>query len=166
MTSIRDAAADTARRFGWRVFPTLDKRPLVGSWPRDASTDVDVFDWSRADGYGIALPPGIIVVDLDVDPQDRSLNTALAQFRGALGPEYDGLPGSLRARTRSGGMHLFYTAPTAGARQKKIASLVDTRVGGLGYVIGAGSPGYEWLCGDPRPALIRPFPWPLEGRLR
>ena len=167
MTSIRDAAADTTRRFGWRVFPTRDKRPLVGSWPRDASVDVDVFDWAGADGYGIALPPGIVVVDIDADATgDR--HPGRDQFFSLLGAHYgaERACNTLTALTRSGGMHMFYSADTKGMRQKKLAPLVDTRVGGLGYVVGAGSPGYKWLVSDPQPALIRPFPWPLEGRLR
>lgn len=166
MTSIRDAAADTARRFGWRVFPTLDKRPLVGSWPRDASTDVDVFDWQNANGYGIALPPGIVVVDIDVDASGDP-TAGMQEFFSSLAPGVSWE--TLCCGTPRGGRHLFYSAHTEGMRQRKIGPHVDTRVGGLGYVVGAGSPGYVWLVSswhNAAQASIRPFPWPLEGRLR
>lgn len=165
MTSIQDAAATTARVFGWRVFPTRDKRPLVGSWPRDASTDVDVFDWSGADGYGIALPPGIVVVDIDVNAKGE-WSEGFRQYEDLLAGQFTREHATLQACTKSGGVHLFYSADTKDMRQKKLAPLVDMRVGGLGYVVGAGSPGYEWATPMPTPGLIRPFPWVLEGRLR
>lgn len=149
---IEAAAARTAAAFGWRVFPTRDKRPLVSSWRRDASTDTDAFDWAEADGYGIALPENVVVLDLDADGGDVS--AAVQEVKAAFGPK---VGATLRSRTRNGGCHLFFRADTEGMRQTKPSKHVDMRVGGLGYVIGPGSVGYEWLV-PPDPAALRPFP--------
>lgn len=148
---VKEAARGTAQTLGWRVFPTRDKKPLVNSWPADAAVDVEAFEWDAADGYGIALPPGVVVVDLDT--QEGDLTTALSELDRALGIEALDTP---RATTRSGGLHLFFSADTEGMRQTKLGSHVDLRVGGKGYVIGAGSPGYEWVA-HPKAVPFRPF---------
>lgn len=146
--SVSQAAAEFVRRFGWPVFPVRDKRPLVRSWKEDASLDVASFDWSAADGYGIALPEGIVVVDLDVD-EHGDVWSAIEEFTSAV--EQDDVR-TLTANTRRGGLHLYFRCPPV--PQAKLGKHVDLRVGGKGYVVGPGSPGYSWATPDPGPDAI------------
>lgn len=166
--SVLDAAL-AAAELGWPVFPTRDKKPLVESWKAQAAeTPAGVFElpWGDADGYGIALPPDVIVVDLDADKATGSLDTAMATLQ-RLAPDLHAAALSADAghsapmpvvRTRSGGLHLYIqTDSTDAVRQTKPGPSVDLRVGGRGYVIGPGSPGYSWLTEPAGPAEL-PFP--------
>jgi hypothetical protein len=149
--SIKEAALRVAAERGWRVFPTFDKRPPPGfTWKERASAspaEIEVQPWEGADGYGIALPANVVVVDLDLDDRgridtayetllDRSPVTALLA-RNALAGQCD----TFAVRTRSGGLHLYFEH-NGPLTQSRPGPCVDLRVGGKGYVIGAGSPGY------------------------
>ncbi|WP_329411585.1 bifunctional DNA primase/polymerase [Streptomyces sp. NBC_00704] len=185
------AALDAAAR-GWHVFPLRPgtKRPSLHGeascpgtgpcasghrkWEQRATTDPDRIRaaWSHGPfNVGIATgPSGLLVVDLDV-PKDKGCSDAPcgAAIFGALCERAGhAVPATYRARTASGGEHLYFTAPT-GARLTNTAgtvgSLVDTRAWG-GYVVAAGSitptGPYEALCGSEAAPLPR---W-LQGILR
>jgi hypothetical protein len=139
-------AAQAAASAGWRVFPTRDKAPLVPAWKETATLQPDELDWSEADGYGIALPPGVVVLDLDTDERG-SLQPAREQAAGVL--NWLDRANMTVVKTRSGGRHVYVRSDTSGMRQTKLDRHVDLRVGGLGYVIGPGSPGYEIVVGGP-----------------
>jgi hypothetical protein len=139
-------AARSAAAMGWRVFPTRDKVPLVPAWKEHATLEPESLDWSQADGYGIALPPGVVVVDLDAD-EAGDLQPARDQFADAV--EWADEKQAVIVRTRGGGRHIYVRADTSGLRQNRLGDNVDLRVGGLGYVIGPGSPGYEIVVGGP-----------------
>ena len=158
------AALDAAER-GWRVFPLRPgtKRPalhgeaacpLTGpcqrghrKWEQRATTDPDRIrvTWSHAPfNVGIATgPSGLVVVDLDM-PKDKGNSDApcgATTFAALCERAGHAVPNTYRARTASGGMHLYFTAPpgvrlanTAG----NLAPLVDTRAWG-GYVVAGGS---------------------------
>ncbi|MFJ2764873.1 bifunctional DNA primase/polymerase [Streptomyces prasinus] len=178
-------AALAAAERGWHVFPLRPgtKRPAlhgekactgtgpcVGGhrkWEQRATTDPDRIRaaWSRAPfNVGIATgPSGLVVVDLDT-PEHKGSSDApcgAATFAALCERAGHPVPDTYRARTASGGQHLYFTAPdgvrlanTAGT----VAASVDTRAWG-GYVVAAGSTtpagGYEALCGAVAVALPR-----------
>jgi hypothetical protein len=150
--SVLDAAL-RAVNLGWRVFPTANKKPLIDEWKANAAdTPQEVLDqpWGEADGYAIALPPGVIVVDLDA--VDGSLSTAVQELWAAdveLHTDFSLVGDIPVVKTRSGGAHLYFRADTENLRQTKLAKHIDLRVGGLGYVVGPGSPGYHGTLPGP-----------------
>ncbi|KQX80747.1 bifunctional DNA primase/polymerase [Streptomyces sp. Root1310] len=185
------AALDAAAR-GWHVFPLRPgtKRPALHGeqscagtgpcagghqkWEQRATTDPYRIRaaWSQAPfNVGIATgPSGLVVVDLDV-PKDKGSSDAPdgAAIFGALCERAGhAVPATYRTRTASGGIHLYFTAPT-GIRLTNTAGtvgeLVDTRAWG-GYVVAAGSltPAgpYEALCGP----VAAPLPGWLQSILQ
>ncbi|MEV5982061.1 bifunctional DNA primase/polymerase [Streptomyces sp. NPDC052114] len=191
-------AALSAAARGWHIFPLRPgtKRPALhgeaacprtGScadghvkWEQRATVDPERIRaaWSRSPfNVGIATgPSGLLVVDLDM-PKDKGSSDApcgattfeaLCERAGQL------IPATYRARTASGGAHLYFTAPT-GIRLANtagsLAPLVDTRAWG-GYVVAAGSttptgpyealgtrevaPLPAWLLRLLQPAPVRP----------
>jgi hypothetical protein len=152
------SAARAAASVGWRVFPTREKAPLIPAWKDNATLHPDSLDWSQADGYGIALPPGVVVLDLDTD-ETGSLQPAREQVADFL--TWLNRFNTVVVKTRNGGRHVYVQTDTTGLRQTKLGRNVDLRVGGLGYVIGPGSPGYRIVVGGPAlPAPISlPFVW-------
>jgi hypothetical protein len=96
---------------GFRVFPynvtTADKRPHIKGWPTKATTDPTTLGdwwprWPQAD-VGWPVPNGTVAIDLDV----KNGNDGIKDFI-----ELDGrCPFDIEtpiARTRSGGLHLFF----------------------------------------------------------
>ncbi|MEV0962525.1 bifunctional DNA primase/polymerase [Streptomyces sp. NPDC049910] len=180
-----NAALDAAAQ-GWRVFPLRpgSKRPALHGeaacpgtgpcagghlkWEQRATTDPGRIraTWSRAPyNVGIATgPSGLVVVDLDM-PKDKSSKGSsdapcgAATFGALCERAGHAVPATYRVRTASGGVHLYFTAPT-GVRLANTAGtvgeLVDTRAWG-GYVVAAGSTTptgpYEALCGPETAAL-------------
>lgn len=154
--SVMKAALEWSARMGWPVFPTSNKIPVVPSgvsWKDYASADaerISGMDWSAADGYGVALPPDWLVIDLDADegsdcPTQRAWNTLRRHLPWAAHCVTEGC--AFMVRTRGGGMHLYFRHDhTLPLRQTSYKPNVDLRVGGKGYVIGPGSPGYEVEC--------------------
>ncbi|HET9758071.1 MAG TPA: bifunctional DNA primase/polymerase [Candidatus Limnocylindrales bacterium] len=115
---------------GYRVFPlTIDKTPLTVNGFRDATTDPGtVGAWWRqrpAALIGVAVPDGTVVVDIDTYKPEYKPDHGLR------------LPPTAMQETRQGGWHMFYRTDGRAARQTtgKVAPAVDTRVGGLGYVV-------------------------------
>ena len=150
------AALDLAAR-GWHVFPLrpLAKVPAVRGWERRATTDPDRIRRCWATGpfnIGVATgPSGLVVVDLDLpkpdDQRPDEWNTpGIADgldVLAALAERHDASVdfATFTARTRRGGMHLYYAAP-AGTELRNTSGtlgwLIDTRAHG-GYVVGPGS---------------------------
>jgi hypothetical protein len=167
---IKATAIAIASDRGWRVFPTFDKRPAPGfRWKDQASArreEIEAQPWEGADGYGIALPEGVVVVDLDLDEHGRldTANKTLSErspitallARNALTGHCD----TFAVRTRSGGLHLYFEHAEP-LTQTSPGSCVDLRVGGRGYVIGPGSPGYQAIG----PFRLLSFPFGLRRPL-
>ncbi|TMR90038.1 bifunctional DNA primase/polymerase [Nonomuraea basaltis] len=147
-----------AAKHGWHVFPLTpgEKCPLKGftNWEREATTDQELIRrcWSRAPyNIGIACGPSrLVVVDLDT-PKTAERPAAWDQpgvNEGAdvlaLICERSGQPlpfDTFTVRTRRGGMHLYFAAPTdrpLGNTARRLGWLIDTRARG-GYVVGPGS---------------------------
>src|SRR5690242_15996796 len=119
------AALHLASR-GWYVFPLRrgSKLPLYNftRWENRATTDPDqIFLWWREGAYNIGVATGksrLIVVDCDTPKADASLPACsdtqsgvdvleeLAAQAGASTPD------TFTVRTPSGGLHLYFKAPT------------------------------------------------------
>jgi hypothetical protein len=177
--ALRDAALGHAGR-GWRVFPLrpADKRPAIRNWETRATADPDRIAraWGAGPfGIGIACgPSGLVVIDLD-QPKP-----------GDVPPLEYGQPGGVRhggdvlallceandqppptdtytVRTGTGGMHLYFTAPTDLALRNtagRLGWLIDTRAAG-GYVVAASST----VAGHSYQVLLDTDPAPLPGWL-
>lgn len=122
---------------GWEVFPLNGKLPIIpkaegGSGFHDATADLDQVRawWERwpAANIGLAVPRGMVV--LDVDPRHGG-EEALA----ALVARHGELPPTLTVITGSGGRHLWFAAFTDHLEQKPLGDGLDSRIGGKGYVL-------------------------------
>ncbi|WP_097866517.1 bifunctional DNA primase/polymerase [Streptomyces sp. rh34] len=187
-TNLLTAALDAAGR-DWHVFPLRprDKRPALHGetactgtgdcstghrkWEQRATTDPDRIRaaWSVGPfNVGIATGPSrLVVVDLDpVKAKDpKGTPDGVTSLQALCERAGQTLPTTYRARTASGGHHLYFTAPPGvrlGNSAGRLGKHIDTRAHG-GYVVGAGSslpngaydvvdptapvPLPEWLCG-------------------
>ena len=127
-----------------------NKIPLTRHGHKDASTDVARFEWSRANGYGIAMGGGLYALDVDAYKEG-----------GVDAPKAWLLERGLRNvatrvhRTVSGGWHLIFALPDEHRDLPSRADIVpglDAR--GAGGWIAFGE-GYE-LYDDSEPALLPP----------
>ncbi len=161
MSHLLDAALDYAAK-GWPVFPVADKKPLVKSWPVEASLDADQVRawWSKWPDAAIGLAAGERsgwwVLDVDVDAGGEVSLSQLEAQHGALPP-------TLTVRTGGGGRH-FYWAMTAPMRNRQaVVKGIDVRATG-GYVVAPPSPhasGFEYEVLDESPLAPAPA-WLLE----
>lgn len=129
------------------------KHPLTEHGKDDATTDLGVIaEWAaRWPGCNWGMRPPVGVVVLDVDPRNGG-DEQLAQLEEKNGA----LPDTLKARTGSGGWHIWltYNGPTRG----KLCTGVDVKTNG-GYLVAPPSlhacgGRYEWI--DQRPAAYAP----------
>lgn len=104
---------------GWHVFPVVpdDKRPCIAGWQTNATTDPTRIKawWAQwpAANIGIATDPsGIVVYDVDIAGGKRGAFSH-AQIANDLTP-------TLRAITRSGGEHWYYTPPPGAVNLRRI----------------------------------------------
>ena len=108
MSAILRAALDYAAR-GWPVVPLEGKVPWVRSWVTAASTDpATIRGWWRSRGdsnVGLVTGPraGFWVLDVDAGRDGLVTLEQLEQEHGRLDTR--------RARTGSGGLHLFFRLP-------------------------------------------------------
>ena len=145
--------ADAAIALGVPVFPCLsNKHPACESGFKDASADPDTIRamFAKPGAALIGMPTGAAsgVVGIDVDTKNGKVG---AQW---LEANRHRLPRTHTVRTGSGGLHFYFRHP--GQRVKnnntgKVATDVDVRGDG-GYLIAAGSPGYQvadhWAAAD------------------
>ncbi|MFI1181331.1 bifunctional DNA primase/polymerase [Streptomyces sp. NPDC020799] len=191
VVSTQHSAALQAASRGWRVFPLVSgaKYPAVRDWEERATTDSERINrcWSSGPyNIGIATGPShLVVIDLDTPktPEDTppadwaepgitdgaDVLAALCERHGRRYPCE-----TYAVRTRSGGTHLYFTAPGGTELHNtrgKLGWKIDTRaVGGL--VVAAGSavegrwytvmhdaapePLPQWLADLLRPAPLPP----------
>lgn len=132
--TLAESAAIYARR-NIAVFPVVSqgKRPLTENGFHAATTDPQVVEsyWRRWPGanIGASIPPGLIVIDIDVrHGGDETLFSLDASDRR--------LPLTLSALT-GGGAHLWYEGEDERVRQGSnvLGPGIDTRLPGRGYVI-------------------------------
>ncbi|MEN8650373.1 bifunctional DNA primase/polymerase [Streptomyces sp. 21So2-11] len=204
-------AALAAAEHGWPVFPLRpgDKRPALHKeascprtgvcagghrkWEQRATTNPARIRtaWERRPfNVGLATgPAGLVVVDLDMPKDKDSADTpcGVTTFKALCERAGQPVPTTFRARTASGGRHLYFTAPATvrlGNSAGKLAPLVDTRAWG-GYVVAPGSvvqgSAYEvldtspvaelpgWLLRllqPPTPVRATPLPFPAVSGSR
>lgn len=139
------ATALALAKRGFRVFPLEpDGRvPAITRWPERATTDpatierwwrCPIMGWEADWGVGVATGGDLVVVDLDV----KNENNGVRAFE-AMALMYGGAPATLRVRTPSGGLHLYFrTEQQFRNSASKIAPGVDIRGEG-GYVVGPGT---------------------------
>lgn len=135
---------------GWLVFPLKPggKTPLVKNWGRAATRDREkISKWWQGKrnaniGVTTGAESGVVVLDVDVkndQPGQRNLTELEAQH---------GRIETLRARTPTGGLHLFFLAPRQEVRNRTgFLPGLDFRGQG-GYVVVApsnvGGKEYRW----------------------
>jgi hypothetical protein len=170
MTTPLEAALGYAAFCG--VFPcTAKKMPIkidglfehgFGSATTDAAVITETWTIYKAADIGLALPRGVLVVDVDAAKGKRGRDDFVRLF--GRPPEEMETPVATTAR---GGWHVYFRLDLSlELAQRPITQSVDTRVGGKGYVI-APSPGNgrHWV----RPLLTTPLmeaPAWLIGRLK
>jgi hypothetical protein len=158
------AALDAAER-GWAVLPLRpgDKRPALHGedvcpgigdcagghrkWEERATIDPDRIRRAWGDlpfNVGIATgPSGLVVVDLDMPKRKSSTDTpnGVTTFTALCERAGHAVPTTRTVRTASGGVHLYFTAPSGirlGNTAGRLGKRVDTRAWG-GYVVAPGS---------------------------
>jgi hypothetical protein len=155
MTSLLRFALDAAGE-GWPVFPLRpgSKRPRPGftAWESRATLDPERITrwWSRhpTDNVAVATgPAGLVVVDIDTAAANEprpvewpNARSGLHVYR-RLAKRHGHVP-TWTVGTASGGLHLYYRAPTKGGPWRNTAGRIgwhiDTRAAG-GYVVSLGS---------------------------
>lgn len=143
------AAAHLYADYGWFVFPTSDKRPLV-RWSEEATRDHSQIDrwWKRWPDAGVAVVTGsrsgVFVLDVDGKEGETSLET--------LERQHGRLPETREARSGRG-RHLYFVPPVGATirnSQGTIGPGLDVRCDG-GYIIAPPSfhaqtrRYYEWV---------------------
>jgi len=149
MTEITDAALKYAK-FGWYVYPTVDKHPIIkGIGPNQATRDAQLIQkWFNAHPEAqISLATGkksnLFVVDLDNKNNVKGTESWIKRFKE--------LPATLTQSTPHNGLHLFFSYPDEllpGTELKctvqKIGPGIDTR-GEKGACVVCPSKGYVFL---------------------
>lgn len=185
-------AALRAAECGEHVFPLRpgDKRPALHGetacqglgecagghrkWEDRATTDPARIRRAWADrpfNIGLATgPSGLVVIDLDMPKPHSSTGTpcGVTTFKALCERAGQAAPTTYRARTPSGGHHLYFTAPPEARLTNsagRLGNLIDTRAHG-GYVVAAGSrtPTGAYTVTDPTPPV--PLPEWLHTLLR
>lgn len=139
-------ALDTLLAIGLPVFPCDHrKRPLTVTGYKAATTDPDLLQqyFAKLSATHVATPTGLTFFVIDIDVKDHSNGLPW------LEENEDALPPTRRHRSRSGGVHLFFTAeqyPRNSASM--IAPGVDVRGAG-GSITIPPSPGYSVLDDSP-----------------
>jgi Protein of unknown function (DUF3987)/Bifunctional DNA primase/polymerase, N-terminal len=171
MTTVLEAALGYAVFCG--VFPcTAKKTPIkieglfehgFASATRDPAVIKEAWTKYRAADIGLALPPGVLVVDVDVVRGKKGRGDFVRLF--GCQPEEMATAVSTTAR---GGWHVYFRfAPSLQLVQTTITSSLDVRIGGLGYVI-APSPGNgrRWIQPLVSTPLLEAPQWLLERLTR
>lgn len=122
---------------GFNVFPLLPgtKRPAVGRWKEEATTDPAKIAAWWADNpnynYGVACGRGLLVVDIDTGPGKNG-------YASLLDLDFDLPADTIHVKTPSGGEHIYLCAEDVANSVGHIAPGIDIRSEG-GYVVGPGS---------------------------
>ncbi len=114
ITDVGKAALEYAER-GWPVFPCSprDKKPLTDHGLKDATLDRRQIStwwikWPKAMiGIATGKPSGLVVLDIDVDPEKGLDGRKSLVEIGLEIPE-----GAMAVKTPRGGKHVWFTART------------------------------------------------------
>jgi len=126
------SAAGRYAASGLPVLPLAGKAPRTRHGFRDATCDpYQVASWWRLwpdAGIGVAIPAGIVVVD--VDPRGGGVATMRA-----LAAAHRGWPATRTCATGGGGFHLWYAADGGASWPGLLGPGVDLKRAGRGYVV-------------------------------
>jgi hypothetical protein len=150
MSELLEQALVYAEKMSWHIHPCMkNKRPYLEDWPHQATNDTDTIKqwwkkWPDASiGCKCGPDSGIWVVDVDLPHGPKTLQ--------ALQETYGNLPETLKQKTGSGGLQIFFNYNGTEIRNSagKIGKGVDVRGSG-GYIIlpPSGHPSgqkYEWM---------------------
>lgn len=148
-----------AARFLWsrghRVIPFLvkaeTKHPLIKKWrPYDVQWSDLEPNIRQTSAFGIVVPPGIIIVDLDCKPNEEYCKfiglDSLIDLSTEHGDDRLAFMDTLTVDTPTGGMHLWYRIPTHIKLKNSASSLgpgIDIRVPDKGLVLMPPSVGHN-----------------------
>jgi hypothetical protein len=169
-------AADLYVRLRWKIFPLKpgSKEPFQGSHGvKDATNDIGtIYAWHARvpnSNIGIACGASTLMV-VDLDPRHGCWQT-LERWK----EEGKHFPQTVRARTRSGGLHLYFRMeqPLPDGWKRKLPGGIDIQVGNK-YVVappsiihpdkvddGQGG-AYRWEQAPIGPHLLEPPQWLLD----
>jgi len=179
MSNVKTAKHWASR--GYRVFPIVKgkKIPLL-PWKINATSDPEVAeamfgdeDFAHYDetgdvvtrsfkdaDVGMIIPEDQCVIDLDVKNGVDGYKAWEEACEGVLDAN------TLRVRTPSGGLHIYYSTSTRIKNtSNQIAPGVDTRGGGLGFCVAPGCQGYE-VEHDPGPDQLIGLPYVIASDTR
>lgn len=159
-------ALDCAMR-GWFVFPCrANKQPMTKHGFLDATTDADqITEWWTAGPtalVGVATgASSLVVADVDTGKGDVD---GYDTWHDLTGPAPE-LEDTALVKTPSGGQHAYYRANGHKVANSvgRLGPGIDVRAEG-GYVIAAGSPGYEYVPGH-GPETVADLPAVLAEKL-
>lgn len=142
------ALLEAALRMQVPVFPCgADKAPMVGTGFKAATRDTaKIHEWFNGYAAMIGVPTGsasgIVVIDVDCHGEANGMPW--------WHENQSRMPATRRHRTKSGGLHLVFLAPSETIKNSasRIARGVDVRGEG-GYVIVPPSPGYSVEVSSP-----------------
>lgn len=127
-------AALTYARHGWPVFPLRGKLPLTAHGFKDASTDLSTVQgwWDRQPdaNIGLALLPGMLVIDIDPRHNGGDNLDRLTRENGVIPETRTCITGR-----RDGGRHYYMHAPSGRLTDRRLPEGIDIRVGGKHYVV-------------------------------
>lgn len=145
---LKSAALDLAKE-GTAVFPVgRDKKPRNSNGFHGATTspeEIEAWDWNNGGAIGAAIPPELVIVD--IDPRNGGDQTVLA----LVGAKRT-FPGTKTVSTQNGGTHRYYSLPEDAVGRKLRGTVgpgVDIKAPGKGYVLVPPSPGYELKWNNP-----------------
>jgi len=147
---ILDQALIYAEKMGWHIHPCRkDKKPYLNDWPHKATNDpAKIKEWWRKwpdASIGCKCGPDskIWVVDVDLPDGPETIKR--------LQKDYGDLPTTLKQKTGSGGLQIFFSYNGSEIRNssRKLGPGIDVRGNG-GYIIlpPSGHPAggkYEWM---------------------
>jgi len=149
---------------GFKMFPCRpNKSPAISkgeNWKEDKNhLTQDKAETLQSTGnmIGAWIPEDIIVIDLDVHEGKANGINSFIEIKNKLDLNIELMKSTTVVKTGGGGFHIFFYAPKHGLKQGAIK--VDGKEIGIdiktnaGYVIAAGSPGYEYLT-DAEPMLL------------
>ena len=170
-------AAREYAKMGWATFPLCPgtKIPIKDSHAfLDASTDEEVLEqlFNKPDmniGIRTGMASGIVVIDIDRHEGSADGFESIQRLKdeGFILPKGNMVCGAATARTPSGGLHIYYAAPTTIKIQSSVAKLapaIDVKAESGSIIapptILANGNQYIW---DRRPEKLMPLPeWVAE----
>jgi hypothetical protein len=168
---LSDLTLRYANLLRWDLFPVNGRKfPKVHRWPEVATSNTGTLeDWVRQRPFrqwGFALPPEIVVVDVDMHVGENGI----ADFIRLDGHDPRDVP-TPTATTWRGGFHLLYVCPGLRYKNGRVAGAAICIKSHVGFIVlpetypDGSTNGREWLKA-PWDVPMMPAPQWLSSRLR